>query len=238
MKKKCDPPLSRREHEGTMFQELDLILPDMPLDGPMQMALDEILLERVIRPTFRIYRWSAPWVTFGYFQNEEAARRRWPHLPRVRRWSGGGMVLHGEDLTFSLLFPAGEPAARIPAAEFYRRLHALMAEALLPLLGGGVALAGSDEVRSGEACFSSPSRDDLILHGKKVLGGAQRRRGGALLYQGSLQDPSAERIDPRDFARALCGRIGSVSGIPREIVPVSAELAGEKYRTVAWNGRR
>ena len=204
----------------------------------MQMALDEVLLGSVLHPTLRVYCWSAPWITFGYFQEEASVCRRFPNLPRVRRWTGGGMVAHGDDLTFSLLLPQGEPAARIPAAEFYRRLHALVAQAFLPVLGEGVSLAGPEDVRAGEACFSSPSKDDLILDGKKVLGGAQRRRGGALLYQGSLRLLSAGGIDPLDLARVLGGGGRTVDVIRPEITSASRELATVKYGAEVWNRRR
>ena len=57
-----------------MFDSLDLILPDEAHDRSMQMALDEVLLGAVFRPTLRISRWSAPCVTFGYFQSFAAVR--------------------------------------------------------------------------------------------------------------------------------------------------------------------
>lgn len=204
----------------------------------MQMALDEVLLTRVLRPTLRIYRWSAPWITFGYFQEEASVIRRWPHLPRVRRWTGGGMVAHGDDLTFSLILPKGEPAARIPATQFYHQLHALIAAAFATFLGNGLSLVGREEERPGEACFSSPSRDDLIFDGKKVLGGAQRRSGGALLYQGSLQAPFVERIDTLSLARLLAGDVRISTGVSPEVFRATHQLASERYGTEAWNNRR
>ena len=221
-----------------MFRELDVIPPAAPFDGPMQMALDEVLLTDVPRPTLRLYRWTAPWITFGYFQKLEIVSPQWPGIPRVRRWSGGGLVHHGEDLTFSLIIPAGEPAAELSPGEFYNRIHSCLAQAVAPVLGNGVRLAGREEVCAGEACFTAPALDDLIHDGRKILGGAQRRRGGALLYQGSLQDPSAGMIDPLCLAAGMAVEVTVLPDLPEGTVSLARSLAVEKYGSEAWNARR
>ena len=221
-----------------MFRELDVIPPAEAFDGPMQMALDEILLTDVLRPTLRLYRWTSPWITFGYFQKLEAVTAQWPGIPTVRRWTGGGMVRHGEDLTFSLVIPTGEPAADLSPGEFYNRVHSFVARAVAPVLGNGVRLVGREEVCAGEACFTAPAMDDLIRDGRKILGGAQRRRGGALLYQGSLQDPSAGKIDPLCLASGFAGEVKVLPNLPAGIVALAHSLAAEKYGSEAWNGRR
>jgi lipoate-protein ligase A len=221
-----------------MFRELDVIPPAEAFDGPMQMALDEILLADVLCPTLRLYRWTSPWITFGYFQKLEAVTAQWPGIPVVRRWTGGGMVRHGEDLTFSLVIPTGEPAADLTPSEFYNRLHSFVARAVAPVLGSGVRLVGREDVCAGEVCFNAPALDDLIRDGRKLLGGAQRRRGGALLYQGSLQDPSAGKIDPLCLATGLAREVMVLSDLPAGIVSLARNLAAEKYGSDAWNGRR
>jgi lipoate-protein ligase A len=221
-----------------MFRELDVIPSAEPFDGPMQMALDEVLLSVVSRPTLRLYRWTAPWITFGYFQKQEIVAAQWPGIPKVRRWSGGGMVHHGEDLTFSIIIPTGEPVAGLSPGEFYNKIHTCVAQAVAPVLGNGVRLAGREEVCAGEACFTAPALDDLIRDGRKILGGAQRRRGGALLYQGSLQDPAAGKIDPLCLAAGMAREVTVPPDLPERIVTLARSLAEEKYGSEAWNARR
>lgn len=229
MKKKCDALLHRREHGTLMFDELDVITQGEAFNGPMQMAIDEVLLSSVQRPTLRVYRWEGPWVTFGYFQSHALVGELHPSLPAVRRWTGGGVVVHGEDLTFSLMIPAGNPMAGTSPALFYRMLHGAVSSRL------GGRLAGDGEVSEGPYCFAAPSRDDLMVDGRKVLGGAIRRSGGALLYQGSLLTHGG--LQGEDLYRCL-------SGICRMRILETAEISaarliGEgRYATNSWNRRR
>jgi lipoate-protein ligase A len=220
-----------------MFDSLDLILPDEAHDGPMQMALDEVLLGAVIRPTLRIYRWSSPCVTFGYFQTFAMVRDAYPALPLVRRWTGGGMVEHGKDLTFSLMVPKGTEAASIPPALFYRELHRRLASWLAGVVSSEVRLAGREDIQPGPACFSAPADDDLLLSGKKILGGAQRRSAGALLYQGSLQRLERLPLKCVAMARSLSSRVDQ-QVIGRALKDEANLLAERRYRSKEWVLRR
>ena len=222
-----------------MFDELEFMLPEEGFDGPMQMAVDETLLKEVSRPLLRIYRWEAPCITFGYFQRLSEVRLTGPDLPAVRRWTGGGMVEHGKDLTFSLLIPKGERCAAMPPAHFYRELHGLLAAALSRFVPSSVRLAGEADLRAGQACFTAPAIDDLLMAGEKILGGAQRRSTGALLYQGSLQGMNGffTLSDPKDLASALGSHV-----VGRALQPIlkqkAVKLAECRYRRPEWNGRR
>jgi len=225
-----------------MFHQLDLVLPAEPYDGPMQMALDEVLLRSVVRPMLRIYRWSAPCVTFGYFQKLEEARRVHPAMPMVRRWTGGGMVEHGNDLTFSLIIPAGEKIASEAPASFYRQLHGRLAGWIRSRLPVSVDLAGGEEVRLGTSCFQAPANDDLLIRGRKVLGGALRRSKGGLLYQGSLRVSEIPgwnplRISPRSWAEAFMDCLETRT-MDASILREAGELVGTRYGTTGWNHRK
>ncbi len=220
-----------------MFDSLDLILPDEAHDGPMQMALDEVLLGTVVRPTLRIYRWSSPCVSFGYFQTFAAVREAYPMIPVVRRWTGGGMVEHGKDLTFSLMLPKEAEAASMPPALFYRELHGKMASWLAEVVSSEVRLAGRADIQAGPACFSAPAGDDLLLSGEKILGGAQRRSAGALLYQGSLQRLERLPLDCLAMARSLSLRVDEQQ-IGRALMGEANLLAERRYRSKEWVLRR
>lgn len=221
-------------------KELDLILPEESFDGPMQMALDEALLRRVRKPTLRIYQWKAPCVSFGYFQKLAEVQKAFPNLPSVRRWTGGGMVEHGGDITFSLMIPKGDPVADMPPAQFYKELHGRVARWLSDLLFSKVSLAGEGDCRPGNACFTAPACDDLLLEGKKVLGGAQRRSSGALLYQGSLQGVKQARptFDPVGLGEAFGGVLSEGDSLASELKAEALELRESRYCRAEWNGRR
>jgi lipoate-protein ligase A len=220
-----------------MFETMDLILPSEAYDGPMQMALDESLLRSVSKPTLRIYGWSGPWVTFGYFQSLAQVRQAYPDLPLVRRWTGGGTVEHGRDITFSLMIPKGEGVAAMPPASFYRELHRRMATWLAPLLSSEIRLAGEKDLKAGPVCFSAPAGDDLLMSGRKILGGAQRRSGGALLYQGSLQGVEGVSLDPVAVGGALSQTVDQ-KRVGEAMIKESNLLAERRYRSLEWNSRR
>jgi lipoate-protein ligase A len=229
-----------------MFDELDLILLNKAFDGPMQMALDEVLLRSVLRPTLRIYAWGAACVTFGYFQKVAEVRQTHPEIPLVRRWTGGGMVEHGNDLTFSLMVPKGDPVSALPPAHFYKKLHARVAgwlnSAMATTVPAGipaVRLAGVGDLLTGPSCFSAPAPDDLLMGGNKILGGAQRRSNSALMYQGSLQGVGhlGSLLDPVGLSQSLGGTVSNAEVRP-SIEREAADLAKVRYSSVEWNERR
>ena len=90
------------------------------------MALDEALLEAVARlgkPVLRFYGWTEPAATFGYFQKYAEVERATRLRPLVRRPTGGGIVPHDADWTYSLAFPPGHEWHSLKAEESYRRVH-------------------------------------------------------------------------------------------------------------------
>jgi lipoate-protein ligase A len=220
-----------------MFETMDLILPGEGYDGPMQMALDEVLLGSVERPTLRIYHWSAPCVTFGYFQSLEAVLQAYPGIPLVRRWTGGGTVEHGRDVTFSLMIPKNHAVAAMPPASFYRELHRRLAEWVAGSVSSEVRLAGEGDIKSGPLCFTAPAGDDILMSGQKILGGAQRRSGGSLLYQGSLQGLGEIPLDSMAMACSLSQSVAQRL-LEKELIDESKLLAEKKYRSSEWVSRR
>jgi lipoyl(octanoyl) transferase len=219
-----------------LFDVIDLFLDQTGRDGPGQMALDEALLECAERPLLRVYCWSAQAVSFGYSQSLAAVTERFPSLPSVRRWTGGGTVEHGGDWTFSLIVPFAEPLAKASAKDTYRSIHGHVVTALNEL-GCSARLAGSDEHSQGMVCFASPVAHDVIgLDQQKLCGGAQRRTRKGLLHQGSIQNVRL----PADFAFRL---LSLMAARTLRFFPCNAalvrteELRAEKYVTSAWLGR-
>ncbi len=211
------------------------------------MALDEVLARSAFTaPVLRFYHWTAgPAVTFGYGQFYGSVRAQTPPQagPLCRRPTGGGMVFHGEDLTFSLVFQTAQKPK-----EIYAALHGAVERALLEqahmasLRQGEVPASAYAPQQNGAAggCFVNPVQDDLLVNGQKILGGAIRRFGSAVLYQGSLQCAGA-RTNPV-FRRAICAGATAWLGVlfetrpaPPEILSAARTRAVSQYQTAAWN---
>lgn len=220
-----------------------------PHPAPLNMALDEVLLAATAddpTPVLRVYRWSRPAVSFGYFEPWAPVRGRYPEQALVRRWTGGGVVEHGDgtDWTYSLLVPRA--AARWGGAESYAFIHAALAEALRRLnwaveLASDPALAHPAIPGVPNACFSRPVRADVLFSGGtgvKVAGAAQRRTRAGRLHQGSVLAVVAG--DPAALADGFAARLaGEVSrgNLRPETLAAAERLAWTKYGDRAWTER-
>ncbi len=89
------------------FEKLRLIQEKEPRSAAENMAVDEVLLCTADYPVFRSYGWIRPSVSFGYFIPWKEVVSQYAERDLVRRWTGGGIVEHGEDFTYSLVFPGG-----------------------------------------------------------------------------------------------------------------------------------
>src|SRR5882762_10992875 len=83
------------------------------------MAVDEALLREVREPVLRIYEWDVPAISLGYFQPGAFAGER----PFVRRYTGGGIVDHAHDVTYTIVLPRTHPWLLLSAPESYRVVH-------------------------------------------------------------------------------------------------------------------
>lgn len=157
------------------------------------MAWDEALLlsiPAVGRPVLRLYAWSQPAASFGYFQRYDQVAAATPLRPLVRRPTGGGLVPHASDWTYALVIPANQEWHRLPAEASYLRLHSWLQIAFQDL---NIPTTLAPDVRRAQpgCCFEGHERHDLLWHGRKIAGAAQRRTRSGLLIQGSVQPPVA-----------------------------------------------
>ena len=169
-----------------------------------QMAADELSVLS-FAPSIRFFNWDArPQATFGYVQKLEQAEAELAQLNisrYTRRITGGGLVLHQNDLTFALVFDLKE---RIQPSIIYTALHtAIQAELSKAGFLASVYTGESDynpQTAGGQVqnCFTNPVADDLMQDGKKVLGGALRRFDKRVLYQGSLQIEDAQSTKAKE----------------------------------------
>ena len=219
-----------------IFEVLAFLEDSVPRGAALQMALDQALLEVTDIPVLRVYQWDAPCVTIGYFESVAAAIAAHPGLPVVRRWTGGGLVVHGKDAPYSLIVPQSEPFAAVRAASAYRVLHGNLAEALRRRLPD-IALAAESAPKQSAACFENPVSDDLLCGGNKIGGAGQRRTRQGLLHQGSLQLQGAPFEEARRFADLLAFRVQHVPLSPETLLQAK-RLAESRYALPAWNADR
>ena len=196
------------------------------------MALDEALLETSALPVLRVYRWDRPNVSVGYFEKIAEARSQQPGQLLVRRWTGGGTVVHGSDAPYSLIVPRGEPFAAVRPGESYRQIHGILAAVLKGTIPT-VALAAADAPRVSSACFENPVADDLMADGCKIAGAGQRRTRAGMLHQGSLQLGTPEFREALEFAARLSVRLSLLALTDHELARANV-LADARYRTAEW----
>ena len=161
------------------------------------MAVDEAIFHETItnkkNPTIRFYGSSPAAVSIGYFQdakkelNIEKCRKE--GIDIARRITGGRAVLHFNEITYCIV--AGEQEKIFPAdiSETYKLISKCIARGLSDL-GIKAALAEGGRVQTKEeiksCCFSIPSKNELLVKGRKICGSAQVRRRGGFLQHGLL----------------------------------------------------
>ena len=209
------------------------------------MGFDEALLEVAAahaKPVLRFYAWSEPAATFGYFQKFEDIKSMTKLRPLIRRPTGGGLVPHDSDWTYSLAFPAGHEWHLLRAVESYQRVHEWLRKSFLAC-GLNSRLSPVSVRKVPGQCFAGAERFDLIWRDRKMAGAAQRRRKDGLLIQGSIQPPGG--VEHVAWKNAMLEASREAWGIrwesmPAEIIPDrrAQELARETYEADAFNRRR
>ncbi len=215
-----------------LFKSIELVLDASPHGAPLNMAIDEVLLRETPTPLLRFYHWQKPSVSFGYFEAFAPIAATHPDREPVRRWTGGGVVLHGEDLTFSLIVPRPEPFLGLPTAESYRAIHECIA-GILQQAGVGAEVAPSHAPKVSQACFENAAQFDLVVETRKIVGGAQRRNRFGMLHQGSIQALNLPANFPAQLAGAFSKKITSRDLLASE-VSAAETLSQAKYATPTW----
>lgn len=206
------------------------------------MARDEALLNRVgdgsSAPTLRLYQWDPPTISLGYFQPYAAFEALPPpagELAVVRRLTGGGAILHDQELTYSLLLPADHRLLSDGPNQLYVVVHDAVIASLQSMGVRGEQCGESDEstpVRGPFFCFARRHRYDVLVDGRKILGSAQRRTRSAVLQHGSIvlanrfeQQPTAALAQPYDEG------LGLLDG---SLLDQLANTTGETFEPGEW----
>jgi lipoate-protein ligase A len=179
-----------------MFWKLIL---DGSLDGARNMSIDAALLDEVERSEapktiVRFYGWSSPTISLGRNQQIHKAVDvdycRTSGIDIVHRPTGGRAVLHDDELTYAVVSNDTEQFGDSIYGNYKRVSEALC----LAYNRIGVPAVLAPETRKLSAmandgdppCFLSPSRYELTVDGRKIVGSAQRRLRRSFLQHGSM----------------------------------------------------
>ena len=231
-----------------LFAALAVHNDSTPHAAAMNMSIDEALLESVTIPSIRFYRWGSPALSFGYFGKFSDVAIYATERDLVRRWTGGGIVFHGEDLTYSIVIPASDPVFDESSIAIYEKIHRSLCAALVKsgqraVVAGGVDPGGFSAApraavnATGYNCFANPVRADVMMDGQKIAGAAQRRTRRGLLQQGSIQGITMKTDLAQKFARALSDNCSELDLNP-QIFQRARELAQQRYGTKSWLRKR
>ena len=203
-----------------------------PKSAALNMAVDEALLAEASVPILRFYRWRQPSISFGYFGRYAEVAGESGRCDIVRRWTGGGIVPHGDDLTYSMIIPSSDPLFLRSSPEIYRAVHEAIRTALN---ASGIAanLVTKPGPKISEACFANAVRADVVTAGRKIAGAAHRRSRAGLLHQGSIQQKDLPERFRNDLARTLCQNYEE-KNLPAETIKRGQQISETKYGTTGW----
>jgi len=215
-----------------LFENLKIWRDVVPRSGAENMAIDQWLIESCDEtPVLRFYDWDGDWVSLGYFQSLAEAREIFQENEQfVRRWTGGGIVDHRLDQTYTLAIPRTEELASARGSESYCAIHKKISECLVSS-GVTCELTRHDSKSDSAACFENPVAWDLLGgDGAKLAGAGQRRTRHGILHQGSVavRGDALERLG--DFLSERCEVY-----FPEES-PLWQDLV-EKYCSEDWLSR-
>jgi lipoate-protein ligase A len=204
-----------------------IALPNAFGDAAQNMAIDAALLSSIPAHTalFRHYGWTEPAATFGYTQKWKAVKALLPDDLRLcRRITGGGIVDHRNDWTYSIHLPRSLPVGDTPPTQLYLELHLSILETLQQAgVPGGLApcprtcdAASAPPESAASQCFIEASANDVLRpDGAKIAGAALKRTRDALLIQGSiLREHLPDAFDYANFQRNFLARLSRTWELP------------------------
>ncbi|MDR2463684.1 MAG: lipoate--protein ligase family protein [Verrucomicrobiales bacterium] len=210
-----------------------------PQNRYLNMAIDEALLRLCALPVLRFYQWTEPdAVSIGYFQPHADAHGR----PFVRRYTGGGLVDHAGDFTYSVILSKDHPLTVSGTSRSYQLIHEAVAQGL-QRIGATVRLAPADAEVSSSACFQKAVRHDVVAaDAQKLAGAAQRRTREGCLHQGSVR---LANFTFTSLTRAIGEQLLPLLAADAQESSLSAAeqdkaltLERERYATELWNFSR
>jgi lipoate-protein ligase A len=186
-----------------MKKNWHLIIDRTPHKGSWNMAVDDYLFQSLgeeATTNLRFYRWEKPTVSIGRSQTAEKVVNldfcRQNGIDIVRRITGGKLVLHHKEVTYSVCSSDTDIFSH-KLMDSYK----LISEALnrgLQRMGIESHLAKetpSDYARGTMPCFAQPARNEIEMNGNKIIGSAQKRTGKKFIQHGSIPiEKQAEQL--------------------------------------------
>ncbi|MEM6885734.1 MAG: hypothetical protein AAF571_11930 [Verrucomicrobiota bacterium] len=205
------------------------------------MATDEALMQLITQPVLRFYRWSEPAMTIGYFQ-------KWIEVPEgrpfARRYTGGGLVDHKADFTYSIIVPKEHPLDARGTSSSYEDIHRAVASGLLRE-GFDVEVVPTTDPDPHSECFQRAVKFDVVSStgNMKIAGAAQRRSRTGTLHQGSIIPGGI--FDWESLSHSLQSQIAPllgdtvvVSELNQAEQTLTSELTQNRYSTKEWNQQK
>src|SRR5947199_6349587 len=240
-----------------LFAALDIYYNDDEHSAAMNMAIDEALLDSVAVPSIRFYRWRSSALSFGYFGRFADVADYAGERDLVRRWTGGGIVFHEEDLTYSIVIPPSDRVFSESSMSIYEKIHRALCNAFAAngervelAAVAGVVDAGTAKLAKGTgvsepsytadrgySCFANPVRADVMLNGRKIAGAAQRRTRRGLLQQGSIQYVDLGNGLVQRFTKELSNNC-KTRNLPDAVRYRAREIVAQRYGTKDWLRKR
>jgi lipoate-protein ligase A len=213
------------------------------LSAADNMGVDEAIFESVAAgetpPTLRIYGWTPPGVSLGYFQalepgvNLNAVRHHGYGL--VRLPTGGRAIIHHHEVTYSVCIRLADLTGGHSVLQSYRAISRGI-EAGLTLLGVSASIPGRRATTHEKGrelptvCFAKAGGGDMLVDGRKIVGSAQMRRDGAVLQHGSIPI----RIDLEEHLEILGGEGTDVEAEQRALRQAACGVADAIGREVSF----
>ncbi len=186
-------------------------------------------------PHVRLYWWRPPAISLGAHQSQELVHASLAAIHGVDvvvRPTGGGAILHADELTYAVTLPLGN---HTPA-----EAYAAVTSALVSGLAGlnihadaerwPTAFKPDGEYRAASLCFGDIARDEIRVGRKKLVGSAQRiyrsqdgdravlQHGSILLTDAHARLPLYMRSRTPSVSRALIQRLSDRSTSVRELL--------------------
>lgn len=227
------------------------VFPDSTASAAQNMAFDFLLLQRY-KPTdairFHHYNWSRASYTFGLSQRYSYVQSEIPsqNVDLCRRPTGGGVVNHLEDWTYSLVIPSSHPMSHGQPIETYRAIHQAIVDAMGQQgVQAELNFTAPEDAAPG-VCFSKPELYDIVLKNlpTKISGAAQKRTKAGFLMQGSIWKPMLPDMKWERFYNDFLIELSTLFEAQIEYVntpswdPSEEEAVVEQFESENWNERR
>ena len=162
------------------------------LNGYENMALDEALLlnfKEGDSPVLRFYGWEPAAVSLGRFQKVsgflDTKKCVYERIPLVRTITGGGMIFHHGELTYSITASKEHLGIAGGPVDAYRKVCGFLLE-FYRRLGLDADFAGESAGGREDFCFAANEQYDITVNGQKIGGNAQRWMKNCVFQHGSI----------------------------------------------------